>query len=55
LAAHPTEAYAAIKSNRTAPVVAAIEAQLEGREVEFVDMWYSEHAQAQLEEAMLKF
>lgn len=55
LAASPGEAYAAIKANRTAPVVAAIEAQLEAKQKEFVDMWYSEHAQAQLEEAMLKF
>jgi enoyl-CoA hydratase/carnithine racemase len=55
LAASPAEAYAAIKANRTAPVVAAIEARLEEKQREFVDMWYSEPAQAQLEEAMLKF
>jgi enoyl-CoA hydratase/carnithine racemase len=55
LASSPTEAYAAIKGNRTAPVVADIEAHLEAKEREFVDMWYSDHAQAQLEEAMLKF
>jgi enoyl-CoA hydratase/carnithine racemase len=55
LAGSPTEAYAAIKANRTAPVVADIEAHLEAKEREFVDMWYSPHAQAQLEEAMLKF
>lgn len=55
LAASPTEAYAAIKANRTAPVIADIETHLEAKEREFVDMWYSEHAQAQLEEAMLKF
>ena len=55
LAASSAEAYAAIKANRTAPVVADIEAHLEAKQREFVDMWYSEHAQAQLEEAMLKF
>ncbi|UCC94155.1 MAG: enoyl-CoA hydratase/isomerase family protein [Thermoplasmata archaeon] len=55
LAASPTEAYAAIKENRTAPVLADIETHLEQKEREFVDMWYSDHAQAQLEEAMLKF
>lgn len=55
LAASPTPAYAAIKAMRTGPVVAAIEADLPAREAEFVDMWYSEAAQAQLEEAMLKF
>jgi enoyl-CoA hydratase/carnithine racemase len=55
LAASPLEAYAAIKANRTAPVVAAIEARLEEKQREFVDMWYSDAAQAQLEEAMLKF
>ncbi len=55
LAASPTEAYAAIKANRTGPVVAAIEADLPAKQAEFVDMWYSPAAQAQLEEAMLKF
>ena len=55
LAASPTEAYAAIKANRTDPVVAAIEADLPAKQVEFVDMWYSPEARAQLEEAMLKF
>jgi enoyl-CoA hydratase/carnithine racemase len=55
LAASPTEAYAAIKANRTDPVVATIKAGLAPKQVEFVDMWYSEAAQAQLEEAMLKF
>jgi enoyl-CoA hydratase/carnithine racemase len=55
LAASPTEAYAAIKGSRTAPVVAEIEAELEERRVEFVDLWYSPHAQEQLETAMLKF
>ena len=48
-------AYAAIKGNRTGPVMAAIEAGLREHEVEFVDLWYSEAAQAQLEEAMLRF
>lgn len=55
LAASPPEAYAAIKANRTGPVVAAIEAGLEERQAQFVDMWYSPEAQANLEEAMLKF
>lgn len=55
LASSSTGAYAAIKANRTAPVVAAIEARLEEKQREFVDMWYSDAAQAQLEEAMLKF
>jgi enoyl-CoA hydratase/carnithine racemase len=55
LAASSTEAYAAIKANRTGPVVAAIEADLAAKREEFVDMWYSPEAQAQLEEAMLKF
>ena len=55
LAASPTEAYAAIKRTRTAPVVADIEAHLEERRAEFVDLWYSPHAREQLEQAMLKF
>jgi len=55
LAASPTEAYAAIKANRTEPLVATIMAGLAPKQAEFVDMWYSEAAQAQLEEAMLKF
>jgi len=55
LAASPTEAYAAIKANRTGPVVAAIEARLEEKRGEFVDLWYSPAAQEQLKEAMLKF
>jgi len=55
LATSPTPAYAAIKRNRTAPVVAAIEADLPAKQAEFVDLWYSEPAQAQLEEAMLKY
>ena len=55
LAASSLEAYAAIKANRTGPVVAAITERLEEKRREFVDMWYSEAAQAQLEEAMLKF
>jgi enoyl-CoA hydratase len=55
LAAAPTEAYAAIKGTRTAPVLAEIEAELEERRVEFVDLWYSPHAQEQLETALLKF
>lgn len=48
-------AYAAIKGNRTGPVMAAIEAGLLEHEVEFVDLWCSEAAQAQLREAMLRF
>jgi hypothetical protein len=55
LAAAPMEAYAAIKANRTAPVVTTIGERLEEKQREFVDLWYSEAAQAQLEEAMLKF
>lgn len=55
LAASPTPAYAAIKANRTAPVIADIQAHREAKQREFVDMWYSDYAQAQLEEAMLKF
>jgi enoyl-CoA hydratase/carnithine racemase len=55
LAAAPTEAFSAIKGNRTGPVVADIETNLGPRQVEFVDLWYSEAAQANLEEAMLKF
>ncbi|NIP33833.1 MAG: hypothetical protein GWN18_02750, partial [Thermoplasmata archaeon] len=55
LAASPLEAFATIKRLRTDPVVAAIEARMEEKRREFVDMWYSPTAQAQLEEAMLKF
>jgi enoyl-CoA hydratase/carnithine racemase len=55
LAAAPMEAYAAIKANRTAPVVTTIGERLEEKQREFVNLWYSEAAQAQLEEAMLKF
>jgi enoyl-CoA hydratase/carnithine racemase len=55
LAASPTEAYAAIKGTRTAPIVAEIEARLEERRAEFVDLWYSPHAREQLELAMQKF
>ena len=55
LAASSLEAYAAIKSNRTAPVMAAIGARLEEKQREFCDLWYSEEARAQLEEASLKF
>jgi len=55
LAASPLAAYAAIKANRTGPVVAAIEEQLQAKEDEFVDLWFSEPAQEQLREAMLKF
>ena len=55
LAASPPRAYAAIKANRTAPVVAAIEVKLQAKEDEFVDMWYSEPAQEQLREAVQKF
>jgi enoyl-CoA hydratase len=55
LASSSTEAYAAIKANRTGPVVVAIERDLPAKQTEFVAMWYSPGARAQLEEAMLKF
>ncbi len=55
LASSSAEAYAAIKRNRTTPVLAEIEAGLVERQAEFVDMWYSPHAREQLELAKEKF
>jgi enoyl-CoA hydratase/carnithine racemase len=55
LASASPEAFAAIKANRTGPVLEEIGAHLEERQREFVELWYGEEAQNNLAEAMLKF
>jgi enoyl-CoA hydratase/carnithine racemase len=55
LASASLDAFAVIKRNRTQPVMDAIEACLPEKQREFVSMWYSEEAQKNLAEAMLKF
>ncbi len=55
MSAMPPQAYAALKGIRTGPVVEDILAELEARQVEFVDMWFSPHAREQLDEAMQRF
>jgi len=55
LAARPQEAFAMIKENRTRAVAEEIEERLPGKEVLFMECWYSEGTQALLREAARSF
>ena len=55
MSAMPPQAYAALKAIRTGPVLEGILSELEVRQVEFVNMWFSPHAREQLDEAMQRF
>jgi enoyl-CoA hydratase/carnithine racemase len=55
LAAMPGDAFAQIKANRLAPVLAEIEAGLVVKDLEFVEAWYSPEAHQRLQEAVAKF
>jgi Delta3-Delta2-enoyl-CoA isomerase len=55
IGAFPDKAFAAIKRNRTAPVVQQVEEGFTEKDQEFVDCWYSLEARERLKEAMNKF
>jgi len=55
LGSSPHEAFAAIKANRTGPVLADIAECRGGKDREFVDLWYSDAVRERLRGAMEKF
>lgn len=55
LGEHDPHAFAAIKLNRLAPVLADIETRIKGQEDLFVDLWFSDQTRKRLQEAIKKF
>ncbi|MEE9463975.1 MAG: enoyl-CoA hydratase/isomerase family protein [Candidatus Neomarinimicrobiota bacterium] len=55
LGSHPNRAFGMIKGNRTAPVAARINAELEAREALFIEAWYADETREQLAAARERF